>query len=204
MVELVEQSKQNHHHPPPSPLPTLAINNNRNSVNSRPPPTSSTNTRMDVRANQTTNNTKNNGKHHQEEAAAHHDHRNGLESDGNTRRQPPSDMFQLLNYHHRFVELEEVFFNCSVQANPAVHTVQWHHDGRVLNTDMSRGNVESMFYSFTSNMGGGKRAQIALEFNRIFGNRPNYIHFSLASPRNALYSFPSILTIALSEANLFF
>lgn len=200
MVELVEQSKQNHHHPPPSPLPTLAINNNRNSVNSPPPPTSSSNTRMDVRANQTTNNGK---QHHHEDSAAHHDHRNGLESDGNTRRQPPSDMFQLLNYHHRFVELEEVFFNCSVQANPAVHTVQWHHDGRVLNTDMSRGNVESMFYSFTSNMG-GKRAQIALEFNRIFGNRPNYIHFSLASPRNALYSFPSILTIALSEANLFF
>ena len=41
--------------------------------------------------------------------------------------------------YHQFVVLEEIFFNCSIKSNPDVYLVQWFHNERPLQTDLSQG-----------------------------------------------------------------
>ena len=41
--------------------------------------------------------------------------------------------------YHRLVEMQEIFFNCSITANPQVHFVHWLFNGKSLNTDLRKG-----------------------------------------------------------------
>ena len=40
---------------------------------------------------------------------------------------------------HRFVEMQEIFFNCSIKTNPPVNIVQWYFNGKTLHTDLTKG-----------------------------------------------------------------
>lgn len=50
-----------------------------------------------------------------------------------------------LNYY-QFVENQEIFFNCSINANPPVHLVHWFFNGIPLQTDLVKGNFYYLFF----------------------------------------------------------
>lgn len=41
--------------------------------------------------------------------------------------------------YHQFLEMQEIFFNCSINANPQAHLVHWFFNGKTLQTDLSKG-----------------------------------------------------------------
>src|SRR5690606_31045492 len=51
--------------------------------------------------------------------------------------------FEMSQHHLQFVEMEEIFFNCSINANPYTYLVRWFSSfspGSPLRTDVSQGN----------------------------------------------------------------
>lgn len=45
--------------------------------------------------------------------------------------------------YHQFLEMQEIFFNCSINANPQAHLVHWFFNGKALQTDLSKGKFAS-------------------------------------------------------------
>lgn len=59
--------------------------------------------------------------------------------DGNHKQEPQSQA------RSKFVESQEIFFNCSINANPQVHLVHWFFNGKALHTDLAKGKSASCY-----------------------------------------------------------
>ncbi len=70
--------------------------------------------------------------------------------------------------YHQFREMQEIFFNCSINANPQAHLVLWFFNGKALQTDLSKGRF-----------GLGALAKVPLGDGSHFSARPHNALLSL-------------------------
>lgn len=57
---------------------------------------------------------------------------------GVTKHQQPPMPHSHSNYY-RFVEMEEIFFNCSINSNPEAHSTEWFCNEKLIFTDIPKG-----------------------------------------------------------------
>lgn len=51
-----------------------------------------------------------------------------------------------MEHYYRFIEMSEIFFNCTINSNPESYLIEWFMNKKLIYTDIPKGNLTFAYY----------------------------------------------------------